>query len=109
MQNSGPYGPLHPSFVSRRFPLSPPVFPLFPPFSPCFVCSSQRVQCSGIQGGGGMRSPGLAKNAEKCGKNAENAAKNAIENAVWLEWCLPLKTPMFRLVLHNWALKAWTV
>ena len=60
-------------------------------------------------GGGGMRLPGLAKTAEKCGQNAENAAKNAIENAVWLEWCLPLKTPMFRLVLHNWALKAWTV
>ena len=56
-----------------------------------------------------MRSPGLTKNAEKCGKNAENAAKNAIENAVLLEWCLPLETPMFRLVLHNWALKAWTV
>ena len=31
-----------------------------------------------------MRSPGLAKNAEKRGKNAENAAKNAIENAVFL-------------------------
>ena len=61
------------------------------------------------RGGGEMRSPGLAKNADKCGKNAENAAKNTIENAVWLEWCLPLKTPMFRLVLHNWALKAWTV
>ena len=61
------------------------------------------------QGGGEMRSPGLAKNEEKCRKNAQNAAQNAIENAVWLEWCLPLKTPMFRLVLHNWVLKAWTV
>ena len=60
-------------------------------------------------GGGEMRLPGLAKKAEKCGQNAENAAKNAIENAVWLEWCLPLRTPMFHLVLHNWALKAWTV
>ena len=56
-----------------------------------------------------MRSPELAKNAGKCGKNAEDAAKNAIENTVWLEWCLPLKSPMFRLVLHNWALKAWEV
>ena len=56
-----------------------------------------------------MRSPGLAKNTEKCGKNAENAAKNAIENAVLLECCLPLETPMFRLVLRNLALKAWTV
>ena len=52
-------------------------------------------------GGGGMRSPGLAKNAEKCGKNAENA--------ILLEWCLPLETPMFRLVLHDRVLKAWTV
>ena len=26
-------------------------------------------------GGAGMRSPGLAKNAGKCGKNMENAAK----------------------------------
>ena len=60
-------------------------------------------------GGGAMRSPGLANNAEKRGKNAENVAKNAIENAVLLEWCLPLETPMFRLVLHNWELKAWTV
>ena len=68
----------------------------------------QRVLVGG-GGGGEMRSPGLPKNAEKCGKNAENAAKNAIENAVLLEWCLPLETPMFRLVLHNWALKAWTV
>ena len=68
------------------------------------------LQVVPVSGGGGeMRSPGLAKNAEKCGKNAENAAKNAIENAVLLEWCLPLETPMFRLVLHNWALKAWTV
>ena len=63
--------------------------------------------CQG--GGGGMRSPGLAKNAGKCGKNAENAAKIAIENAVLLELCLPLETPMFRLVLHNRALKVWTV
>ena len=47
-------------------------------------------------GGGGMRSPRLAK-------NAENAAKNAIENAVLLEWCMPLETPMFRLVLHPGA------
>ena len=46
---------------------------------------------------------------QKMRKNAENAAKNAIENAVCLEWCLPLETPMFRLVLHDWALKAWTV
>ena len=68
-----------------------------------------RVQVFAGGGGGGMRSPGLAKNAGKCGKNAENAAKNAIENAVLLEWCLSLKTPMFCLVLHNWALKAWTV
>ena len=64
-------------------------------------------------GGGGMRSPGLAKKmrekAEKCGGNAENAAKNAIENAVLLEWCMPLETPMFHLVLHDRALKAWTV
>ena len=29
------------------------------------------------RGGGEMRSPGLEKNAEKCGKNAENARKNA--------------------------------
>ena len=42
-----------------------------------------------------MRSPGLAKNAEKCRENAGNAAKNAIENAVLLEWCMPPKTPMF--------------
>ena len=62
-----------------------------------------------VRGGGKMQSPGLAKNAEKCGKNAENAAKNAIENAFLLEWCLPLETSMFRLVLHNCALKAWTV
>ena len=48
-----------------------------------------------------MRSPGLAKYAEKCGKNAENA--------VLLDWCMPLETPMFHLVLHDWALKAWTV
>ena len=60
-------------------------------------------------GGGGGWSPRLAKNAGKCGENAENAAKNAIENAVFLEWCLPLETPMFRLVLHNRALKAWIV
>ena len=41
-------------------------------------------------------------------ENAEKIAENAIENAVLLEWCLPLETSMFRLVLHNWALKAWT-
>ena len=56
-----------------------------------------------------MRSPGLANNAEKGRKKAEKGAKNAIANAVLLEWCLPLKTPMFRLVLHDRALKAWTV
>ena len=56
-----------------------------------------------------MQAPGLAENMEKCGKIAEDAAQNAIENAVLLEWCLLLGTPMFRLVLHNWALKAWTV
>ena len=48
-----------------------------------------------------MRSLGLAKNAGKCGKNAENAAKNAIENAVSLEWCLPLETPMFHPFLNS--------
>ena len=48
----------------------------------------------------------MRKNAEKMRKMRQ---KNAIENAVLLEWCLPLETPMFRLVLHNWALKAWTV
>ena len=52
-----------------------------------------------------MRSPGLAKNAEKCGK----CGKNAMENAILLEWCMPPETPMFRLVLHDRALKAWTV
>ena len=55
-----------------------------------------------------MRSPGLAKNAEKCRGNGEKAAKNVIENAVLLEWCLPLETPMFHVVLHGRALKAWT-
>ena len=65
--------------------------------------------CSEERGGGGNAVAGIGKNAEKCRQNAENAAKNAIENAVWLEWCLPLKTPMFRLVLQNSALKAWTV
>ena len=43
-----------------------------------------------------------------CGKNAEKAEKNAIENVVLLEWCLPLETPMFHVVLHDRALKAWT-
>ena len=61
------------------------------------------------RGGGKNAVAGIGKKCGKCGKNAENAAKNAIENAVLLEWCLPLETPMFRLVLHNWALKAWTV
>ena len=56
-----------------------------------------------------MRSPGLAKNAGKCGENAENTAKNAMENAVLFEWCMPLETPMFHLVLHDRALNAWTV
>ena len=46
---------------------------------------------------------------QKMRENAENEAKNAIENAVLLEWCLPLETPTFRLVLHNSALKPWTV
>ena len=46
------------------------------------------------------------KNAKK---NAENMAKNAIFYAVLFEWCLALETPMSRFVLHNWALKAWTV
>ena len=54
------------------------------------------------KGGGGDAVAGIGK---KCGK----MRKNAIENAVLLEWCLPLEAPMFRLVLHNWALKAWTV
>ena len=43
-------------------------------------------------GGGGMRSPGLAKNA---GKMRKMGQKNAIENAV--EWCLPLETVSSRL------------
>ena len=34
-------------------------------------------QVGNVRGGGKMRSPGLEKNAEKCGKNAENARKNA--------------------------------
>ena len=55
------------------------------------------------QGGGGECS------RQDWQKMRKNAAKNAIENAILLEWCLPLKTPMFRLVLHNRALKAWTV
>ena len=44
--------------------------------------AEQDPQISFMQVGGGMRSPGLAKNAGKCRKNAENAAKNAMENAV---------------------------
>ena len=62
-----------------------------------------------MQGGGGDAVAGIGKKSGKGGKSVENAAKNAIENAVLLEWYLPLETPMFRLVLHNRALKAWTV
>ena len=42
-------------------------------------------------------------------ENAAKAAKNAIEEAVLLEWCMTLETPMFHIVLHNRALKAWTI
>ena len=51
-----------------------------------FVASSEAGRGRGMwvlvhrrlhRGGGKMRSPGLEKNAEKCGKNAENARKNA--------------------------------
>ena len=58
------------------------------------------------RGGGGGGRDAVARIGKKCG---ENAGKNAIENAVLLEWYLPLETPMFRLVLHKRALKAWTV
>ena len=54
-------------------------------------------------GGGGDAVAGIGKkNAEKCGENA-------MENAVLLEWCMPLETPMFHLILHDRALKAWAV
>ena len=49
-----------------------PVEPSFP--SPR---AQTRPKPSLCRGGGKMRSPGLEKNAEKCGKNAENARKNA--------------------------------
>ena len=52
-------------------------------------------------GGGGCG----RRDWQKMRKNAENAEKNAIDNAVLLEWCMPLETPMFRLVLHDWVLK----
>ena len=42
-----------------------------------FTCTLHREAPGLIRGGGKMRSPGLEKNAEKCGKNAENARKNA--------------------------------
>ena len=64
---------------------------MYPKFAVC--CTGARAPSAG--GAGGMPSPGLAK--------------NAMENAVLLEWCMPLETPMFRLVLHDRALKAWTV
>ena len=57
------------------------------------------------RGGGG--GDAVARIGKKY-RNAENAAKSAIEKAVLFEWCFPLETPVFRLVLHNRALKAWT-
>ena len=57
------------------------------------------------KGGGGDCGRRDWQKMRKMRENAENAAKNAIGNAVLLEWCLPLETPMFRLVLHNRALK----
>ena len=59
--------------------------------------------------GGGDTVAGMGKKCGKMRENAGNAAKNAMENAVLLEWCMPLETPMFHLVLHDQALKAWTV
>ena len=56
-------------------------------------------------GGGGCGRCDWQEMRKKCG----NAAKNAMENAVLFEWCVPLETPMFCLVLHDRALKARTV
>ena len=32
-----------------------------------------------------------------------------MENAGLFEWCMPLETSMFHFVVHDRALKAWTV
>ena len=42
-----------------------------------------------------MRLPGEAKNVGKCGRMHTMLQTNVIQNAVVLEWCMPLETPMF--------------
>ena len=61
------------------------------------------------RGGGGDAVAGIGKKCGKMQKKCAKCGKNAIENAVLLEWCMLLETPTFRLVLHDRALKAWTV